>query len=302
MTEKIKVKILRGCSGSGKTTIRKEMLRKQGYGIISRDDLRIALFGEYGKKYFMPQEDIVTNISIELLQQYIKRNMDIIIDNANLRSEHVRQYIEVIDYYNQLNNNITIEFLDLTDTPLKKLQEQNANRDTAIPASEVERQFKIACSNNTFYEDIYKKPTKLNNDQSKPNAVVFDLDGTLAQKSNKRGWYDTEGYIHDHLNEYVYDNYLLHKNAGHKIIICTAREEVTRMETWQWLKKHNVEFDDIYFRAADDRRKDATVKKEMWEKILEQYHILCIYDDRLDVVKYARKLGLNVFCVNHMYY
>ena len=302
MNKKIKVKILRGCSGSGKTTLRKEWLSKQRYGIISRDELRNALFAQYGNNINNEQEVIITNISHELLQQYIKRRMDIIIDNTNLRAKDVRSYLEIIEYYNKLNDNITIEFIDLTDIPLKKLKEQNNNRDTAIAESEVERQFETSRTNKTFYEDIHRRGEKLNNDINKPPVVIFDLDGTLAFKSKNRGWYDTEGFIDDTLNDYVYNNYILHKNAGHKIIICTAREIASRLETWEWLKQNNIECDQIYFRANGDSRKDATVKKEMWMEILENYYIVCLYDDRVDVVKHARSLGMNVFSVNHMYY
>ena len=179
MNKKIKVKILRGCSGSGKTTLRKEWLSKQRYGIISRDELRNALFAQYGNNINNEQEVIITNISHELLQQYIKRRMDIIIDNTNLRAKDVRSYLEIIEYYNKLNDNITIEFIDLTDIPLKKLKEQNNNRDTAIAESEVERQFETSRTNKTFYEDIHRRGEKLNNDINKPPVVIFDLDGTI---------------------------------------------------------------------------------------------------------------------------
>lgn len=303
MNKKIKVKILRGCSGSGKTTLRKEWLSKQHYGVISRDELRNALFGQYGNTFNNAQEDIISDISYELLQRYIKRGMDVIIDNTNLKAKDVRPYLEIIEFYkDNLDNDINIEFVDLTDIPLKKLKKQNTNRATAIPESEVERQFKISQTNNNFYKDIYSEREKFINDTNKQKAVIFDLDGTLAIKSKNRSFYDTEGFIDDKLNEYVYQNYLLHKNAGHKIIICTARDECCRMETWEWLKKHKIQFDEIFFRKDQDRRKDYVVKKEMWAKILKKYYIACLYDDRVSVVKAARKMGLNVYSVNHMYY
>lgn len=300
--KKIVVKILRGCSGSGKSTLREQWLSKQHYGIISRDELRSALFAHYGNKHDNKQENIITNISLDLLQQYIKAGFDIIIDNTNLKAKDVRPYLEIIEYYNKLNSNIVIKYVDLTDIPLKRLKEQNGNKENPIPDEVIERHFEIAKTSNSFYEDINKRGTKLNNDVSKDKAVIFDLDGTLAFKSKNRGWYDTEGYIQDALNDYVYENYKIHKAAKHKIIICTAREEYAKLETLDWLKTHNIEYDKIFFRKNDDRRKDHIVKQEMWEDILKNYYIVCMYDDRLTVVKHARQLGLNVFAVNHMFY
>ena len=46
-------------------------------------------------------------------------------------------------------------------------------------------------------------------------------------------------------------------------------------------------------------RPDWVVKEEMWKNISKQYNIIAMYDDRLQVVRRARALGLKVFNVEY---
>ena len=52
-------------------------------------------------------------------------------------------------------------------------------------------------------------------------------------------------------------------------------------------------------RNEKDMRPDWVVKEEMWKNISKQYNIIAMYDDRLQVVRRARALGLKVFNVEY---
>ncbi len=55
----------------------------------------------------------------------------------------------------------------------------------------------------------------------------------------------------------------------------------------------------MYIRPEGDQRPDWVVKEEMWRQITKDYHIRGMFDDRLQVVRRARALGLKVFNVEY---
>jgi len=47
-------------------------------------------------------------------------------------------------------------------------------------------------------------------------------------------------------------------------------------------------------RKKGDNRKDSIVKEEIWNEIEKEYNIICMFDDRDQVVEHARSLGYTV--------
>jgi hypothetical protein len=50
-------------------------------------------------------------------------------------------------------------------------------------------------------------------------------------------------------------------------------------------------------RKKGDYRKDSIVKEEIWAEIEKDYNIICMFDDRNQVVDHARSLGHTVLQV-----
>ena len=89
------------------------------------------------------------------------------------------------------------------------------------------------------------------------------------------------------------------KSSGTKVIICTGRDAISEYNTKKWLKDNGIEYDEYHTRAEKDMRPDWVIKEEMWRDIAKDYHIVGMFDDRLQVTRRARALGLKVFNVEY---
>lgn len=143
------------------------------------------------------------------------------------------------------------------------------------------------------------------------NTIIVDLDGTLAlnqhrfyyiDKSlgNKPNWQAYfEACDKDAPNTSVIETIKALKIQGYLIHIFSARGDIVREKTIQWLEKYNVPFDQLTMREMDSFTPDEELKKS-W--LLSEYpnykkDILCVFDDRNKVVKMWRSLGLACFQV-----
>lgn len=131
---------------------------------------------------------------------------------------------------------------------------------------------------------------------------IVDIDGTIA---------DTEHRIHYITNGHK-DWAAWHANAHKdkpiqeivdlldmavmneiKIVLCTARDEMCRHDTLDWLYSHEIPWDELYMRKEGDRRDDDIVKFELLQEIYEAgYEPILVLDDRDRVVKMWRAAGL----------
>lgn len=86
------------------------------------------------------------------------------------------------------------------------------------------------------------------------------------------------------------------------MLIVTGRPETYRKITEQWLIWNHIEYDNLYMRSENDCRSDVDVKREILQKIREQYDVSFVFDDRTSVVKMWREEGLVCFqCFDHDY-
>lgn len=125
----------------------------------------------------------------------------------------------------------------------------------------------------------------------KPTAVIFDVDGTLANVDSIRH------YVLDHLrqnkdfnkfheesvnvptHEQVVEMVRKAYSEGHSIIIVTARMAKWRNHTAMWLAVNNVYSDAMYMRKDGDERPDYEVKKEILTKIQRTWEVIHAVDD-----------------------
>lgn len=78
----------------------------------------------------------------------------------------------------------------------------------------------------------------------------------------------------------------------------SGRKESAREYTKEWLKYNNILYDKLLMRKDNDDRKDAIVKKEIYDNIIkDNYNVLFVLDDRDSVVKMWRDEGLDCFQV-----
>src|SRR6202011_2853961 len=134
-------------------------------------------------------------------------------------------------------------------------------------------------------------------DPSLPTAIVCDLDGTLALL-NGRNPYDASRCEEDLVNEAVADILKTYFLNGYTILLASGRSEQHRPQTERWLQKHSIQYTALFMRLAGDNRKDAIIKREIYEQHMQgRYSIKFVLDDRNQVVELWRSLGLTVLQV-----
>ena len=125
-------------------------------------------------------------------------------------------------------------------------------------------------------------------------TVIVDLDGTLALKGD-RDPYDASRAMEDEANkpicELVEKLHIWH----YEVVFVSGRFEVAREITEDWISAHTSIFrPKLFLRADGDKRKDAIVKREIYEKEIKPNFppVLFVLDDRDQCVKMWREIGL----------
>lgn len=126
-------------------------------------------------------------------------------------------------------------------------------------------------------------------------VVICDLDGTLClfEKENKelphyRNPYDASTCENDLLNSVVAG--ILNNKT---VLLVSGREDKYLEPTLNWLNKHGIRYEKLFMRKSGDYRKDAIIKEEIYKtKIEPNYNVEFVLDDRAQVVKMWRDIGL----------
>jgi hypothetical protein len=149
-------------------------------------------------------------------------------------------------------------------------------------------------------EKVVKKifvPLEQNKNLEK--AIISDLDGTLCLFEGKRSPYNaTNCDLIDWLNEPVASVIRIFYKNNYKIIFVSGREDKYEPETRRFIEKHfNIEYE-LFMRKSKDFRKDSIIKEEIFNNyIKDKYNICFVLDDRDQVVKKWREIGLTCFQV-----
>lgn len=126
--------------------------------------------------------------------------------------------------------------------------------------------------------------------------VVCDIDGTLALMGG-RGPFEWDRVGEDVPNEAVIN--VVAALAGfdggdwYSLVLISGRMEQCRAATVKWLDTHlRYEYEALYMRPDDDFRPDVELKREIYDTHLADREILCVFDDRDQVVRMWRELDL----------
>lgn len=291
-----KVKILVGIPSAGKSTWTRDYLAKNPNTVaVSRDDFR---YGLRNSGVTEPKiEDMITDLVDTTIIKCLNRGLDVIVDATNLKQSYIEHFVELVKY------KADVEF-QVFDISLEKAIERDSKRERKVGEAVIKKmykQYKLLIETYPL-QNVSKQPewkdrfVTLNQDKRLPEAVLFDIDGTIALMGN-RSPYDWDKVDKDDVNDVVVEQIKFHKSLGRNIILLSGRDEAAREKTIEWLDFYEIKFDKLLMRKADDFRKDNVVKKEIFnQNILNNYNVICVYDDRLQVVKMWSEIG--VFCFN----
>lgn len=319
----IKVEMLVGIPGSGKSTYAKQVVAKDpsNWVRVNNDDLRAMMNGSVWSQDY---EKMVTDARNYLIRDALKRGKNVIIDNLNINRRH---FDDVCKIAKSVNADVQV-FEKAFYIELDEAMERNAKREGAarVPDDVVKKWFKDSGGKQfKFFKprvEIYKEqrgsnqaveaPARIPN---VPDAVLCDLDGTLALIHGRSPYDASDCDIKDLPNWPVIQTILAHYKEGRKIIFCSGREDKYRPETIRFIEKYcqaempiKTDIDttfylktidyQLFMRKTDDFRKDSIIKEEIYQNQIEgQYNVLCVLDDRNQVVEFWRAKGLTCFQV-----
>ena len=148
--------------------------------------------------------------------------------------------------------------------------------------------------------------------KTKPNAIIFDLDGTLTDYTHRahyiasanrkeRDWsaFFAEMGGDTPIQEAVA---LAQKGRtqGYQIILLTGRPDTYLALTRHWLAQHKIPYDVLLMRPGDDWRPGEEVKAEIYTRqIAPFYDVHFAVDDNPKIISMWQKLGVKSVLVGH---
>jgi predicted kinase len=270
-----------GLPASGKSTWAKKKLDKSPNRIkrVNQGEICAMLDNAYASK---DNEQFAWTVQDLIIKEALLNGKHVIVDNINLDPKHELRIRDLI------KDLAVLEVVDFRDVPL----ETCIKRDLLRPYSVGERVIR------KLYDQFISPPraTQPIYNSELTDAIICDLDGTLALIVD-RSPYDGSRCEGDRVNEPVRS---ILQTSGKKILLVSGREDQYRPQTLAWLHRHQIEFECLYMRHSGDMRKDSIVKREIYDQFIrDQYNVAFVLDDRDQVVRVWRDLGLTCLQVEY---
>ena len=287
----------RGVPGSGKSTWaseEQERLIAQGLKVVisNKDDLRAAM-AQSGWVWTPEAEKDVIKTQNSVIKGAFAQGANVVIVadcNFGRHKDRLRGLA--------MSCNADFEIKDFTNVPLALCIERDSKR----PEGRRVGADAITAMYNEYL--VVKEPMVYIPNHKLPRAIICDLDGTLALHNGKRSPYDYMNVGVDDLNAPVAE--IIRAFAGYKgytIIYISGRDSVCRHVTEEWIQKNHCPVDPphiLLMRKEKDHRKDYIVKQEIFDQyVRDNYWVKFVLDDRDQVVKMWRAMGLSCLQVNY---
>lgn len=288
-----KVRVLIGLPGSGKSTWALEWIKKNSDWVrVNRDDFRFMLKDAPVLEFKV--ENMITKLVMDSVKTALMSGYNVILDNTHCRLRYIN------DVVSELGEMADIEF-QYFDVPAEVCIKRDQARERSVGEAVIR---KMDADLNAMLREFDFMPVK-RRDRVVPNymederehletAVIFDIDGTLAHMNGKRGPFDWKKVGRDDVDEPMRRiNHAIANDGRYTIIMVSGRDSVCREETIAWLQENSFAFDHLFMRPENDFRKDSLIKKEIYEnEIRDRFNVMIVFDDRDQVVKTWRDLGL----------
>lgn len=145
-------------------------------------------------------------------------------------------------------------------------------------------------------------------------AIIFDIDGTLADISHRLHYIqskkkDYKSFYEACVNDLPKNNVIkLYQYLdlltsycdwpSPDLFFCTGRPAEYKEQTLSWLNEHVTDFvENLIMRPSNDYRADYIVKEEMLHEIQKTHDVIFTIDDRQQVVDMWRRNGITCFQV-----
>lgn len=281
--------LTRGIPASGKSTFAKVWVNAAPKRVrVNRDDIRFQMYGVYFGDPI--DENVVTKVQQGMIEAAFKAGNSVIVDDTNLVEKFAKGLIRLAHKYQ-----VPVVVRDFPVSLSVALQ-RNRDRDRKVPEDVIRKMHDRFQGLKPF--DVTPPVVRpYNGTQDKPDAWIFDIDGTLA-KMEGRSPYDWMRVGEDSPIEQVIEVAQALSAAGYQIIFLSGRDGVCYDITIDWIIEEVMETDHLYMRAPDDQRADNIVKAELFDNhVRDNWNVRGVFDDRDQVVTMWRQMGLQCFQV-----
>lgn len=295
-----------GLPGCGKSTWAREEVKKAKSKtiIVNLDDIRETMAGSHSNyKFKTDNEQYVQSVQCSAAEHAVKNKWNIIVADTNLNPSVQNKWKEfakenhytfkVHNFFEEFKKSkeYVHEFFAIKDYVLL-CKERNLLRDKSVPEDVIDTMAE------KYYYSTVKFPEEI---AGLTEAIIVDIDGTLAHTNNNRSPYDESKVLQDTPDhEVILSVYSEKMFLNRKVIIMSGRHETCKEDTELWLRQNDIPYDYIFMRKEDDNRPDDIVKYELYmQNVYGKYKVKKVFDDRNKVCFMWRNLlGLKVFQVS----
>lgn len=280
-----------GLPASGKTRWSKEYVNTHpGTVHVTKDDLREML--HCGTPHNNQNESFTCAIRDSIICEALTLQRDVIVDDTNFNPAHVKRFEELA-----VRHGAELHREDFTHVALNLCLERNMSADRVLRGRNVPDKV----IRQMWSKNIRERSVAAEYDPSKPDCYLCDIDGTAAQRTGNRSFYDeTRVYEDEPRKDVVAVVKALCKNANKMVIFVSGRGDAARADTERWLVEKAGFCDPVFLlmRKSGDCRPDTVVKKEIFDNNIKgKYNVLGVFDDRMCVARMWEEHGLTVFRV-----
>ena len=284
-----KLTILIGLPSSGKSTRSAELVKQGNMVRVNWDLLREMM---HFSKFTGLNEKITQGVSWNIVRGLLKKGTNVVIDNCNLNPGTLQSWVDLAE---ECNAKIQYERID---TPVDEcIRRDRIRREKGERFVGDHVIMGMALQYGLWRPDLFVDTI------DKKGIVCVDLDGTLADCSHRlhfakgetKDWKKFfEGIPEDSVRNEVAVQVDEYRQAGHPIILVSARPEDHRETTEAWLRRYSIKYDTLLMRRSGDMRDDVETKQEIYDKYLKKYKVEVWFDDRPKVIRMLRENGINV--------
>lgn len=288
--------ILYGAPCSGKSYFSSLISKHDDHTkVVSRDQIRDMLNDHSQNKQ---TEDLVTKIEKDMIMDIVDHSdFDLILDNTHYRLQYVRQALDLIQKCKKM---VKVKLIDFSDCDFELIEKRMSLRERKVDLSKTKKIHETCRMNakevrklvNNFKKEETKSTMLKYVRRDLQRAIIVDIDGTLAHKHDRNA-YDYQKADQDSCDEVIAELVNQFHRLRYVVIIVSGREDSAREITKEWLKNNCIDYHYLYMRKNKDMRKDAVVKKEIYDQFIkDEYAVLFVLDDRNQVVEMWREIGL----------
>jgi hypothetical protein len=217
--------------------------------------------------------------------QALDNGKNVIVDAMHLSPKHFLNIQELV------GKKATVVIKSFMDVPIETCIARDLARARSVGEKVIRACYKDYLKANSLEEP---KVEPVPYDESLPDAIICDLDGTVAN-NDWRDPYNTDYCDEDGIYDVVVNLALRETTLTNRVSLyfVSGREEKARVPTTKWLDEHQIIYDGLFMRRTNDHRGDFDIKKEIYEREFKgKFNVLYVLDDRNQTVGMWRGLGL----------